>query len=166
MPEINFLLAALTALVPLFLGFVWYHKNVFGKAWMNATGVTEEDGKKMNMMVVFGFTYLFGFLLSISLHMLTIHQFGILGLFQPEMGYTDPEGLIPALQSVLDMASDKFRTFRHGVVHGIIFGITVVLPVLGINALFEGKGWKYILINVGYWTVCIALMGGIICQWA
>jgi hypothetical protein len=31
MPEINFLLAALTALVPLFLGFVWYHKNVLEK---------------------------------------------------------------------------------------------------------------------------------------
>jgi len=41
-----------------------------------------------------------------------------------------------------------------------------VLPVMGVNALFERKGFKYIAINVGFWTVSLALMGGIICQWA
>jgi len=59
-----------------------------------------------------------------------------------------------------------YRTFKHGAFHGILTGVFFVLPVLGTNALFERKGWKYILINAVYWTLTLALMGGIICQCA
>jgi hypothetical protein len=37
--------------------------------------------------------------------------------------------------------------------------------MIDINAQFEGKSWKYILINAGYFTVCFTIMGGIICAW-
>jgi hypothetical protein len=57
------------------------------------------------------------------------------------------------------------RSFGHGALHGAIGAIFFVLPVLGINALFERKGWKYILINVGYWVVTLTIMGAIICGW-
>jgi hypothetical protein len=43
-------------------------------------------------------------------------------------------------------------------------GLFFALPVMGTNALFERKGFKYIAINVGYWTVTLALMGGVICH--
>ena len=33
--------------------------------------------------------------------------------------------------------------------HGSMAGLFIALPVLGVNALFEGKGWKYILVFVG-----------------
>lgn len=166
MPQINFLLAATTALIPLLMGFIWYHKNVFGTAWMKEAGVTEEDGKKMNMPLVFGLTYLFSFFLSIALHFMTIHQFALFSLSLPEMNYTDKGGLLPTINTLAEVAGDKYRTFRHGAVTGFIDGFIVILPILGVNALFEGKGWKYILINTGFWTVCISIMGGIICQWA
>jgi hypothetical protein len=45
-------------------------------------------------------------------------------------------------------------------------GLLLVLPVMGTNALFEGKGFKYIAINCGYWTITLALMGGIICAFS
>jgi hypothetical protein len=45
-------------------------------------------------------------------------------------------------------------------------GLTLALPIIGINALFERRGFKYIAINVGYWVVSMAIMGGIICQFA
>jgi len=166
MPKINFLLAAGTALIPLIIGFLWYHKNVFGNIWIKETGVTAEDGKKMNMPLIFGLTYVFSFFLSIALHFMTIHQFALSSLALPELNFTDPDGLVPALNNLVEMSADKYRTFRHGAVTGIIDGFLVVLPVIGVNALFERKGWKYILINVGFWTVCISIMGGIICQWA
>jgi len=76
----------------------------------------------------------------------------------------------PEVKALFDMLMERFgtefRTFKHGALHGVIAGLFIVLPVLGTNALFERKGWKYILINVGYWTLTLALMGGIICQWA
>ena len=76
----------------------------------------------------------------------------------------------PELQSLINqyeiMSEGKFRTFKHGALHGTMAGIFIALPILGTNALFERKGWKYILINTGYWTVTLAIMGGIICQFA
>jgi hydrogenase maturation factor len=37
---------------------------------------------------------------------------------------------------------------------------------VGINALFERRGGKYILVHVGYWIVTLALIGGVVCQFA
>jgi hypothetical protein len=45
-------------------------------------------------------------------------------------------------------------------------GLFFALPVLGTNALFQHKGFKYIVINVGYWIITLALMGAVICQFA
>ena len=59
----------------------------------------------------------------------------------------------------------EHRSFSHGAFHGVLDSIFFVLPVLGINALLERKGAKYIFINLGYWAVTLALMGGLICAW-
>lgn len=58
-----------------------------------------------------------------------------------------------------------YRTFKHGALHGFMTRLFLALPMIGINAQFEGKSWKYILINAGYFTVCFTIMGGIICAW-
>ena len=60
---------------------------------------------------------------------------------------------------------DRFRTFKHGAFHGILYGVFLILPILGIQAMFEKKSFKYVAINAGYWIVTLALMGGIICEW-
>ena len=39
------------------------------------------------------------------------------------------------------------------------------MPILGIQAMFEKKSFKYVAINAGYWIVTLAIMGGIICEW-
>lgn len=59
--------------------------------------------------------------------------------------------------------TNKFRTFKHGSFHGIIGAIFFALPILGINALFERRGAKYIFLHLGYWVITMALMGGVIC---
>jgi hypothetical protein len=58
-----------------------------------------------------------------------------------------------------------FRTFEHGAFHGVILGVFIALPILMINGLFERKSLKYGFINAGFWIICMALCGGIICQW-
>jgi hypothetical protein len=60
---------------------------------------------------------------------------------------------------------NNFRTFKHGALHGFISAFLMVLPVIGTNALFERKGFKYIAINVGFWIINFTIMGGIICAW-
>lgn len=165
MLKLNFLLAAGTALIPLLLGSIWYNPKVFGKAWMAGAGVTEEDGKKANMPLVFGLTFIYSFMIALSLHFMTIHQFGLQSLLIPENGHPIT-GSMEELKRLMDIYGGSYRTFKHGALHGTITGIFFALPVVAVNGLFERRGWKYILINAGFWTVCCAIMGGIICQFA
>ena len=159
------LTAAIAAFFPLILGFVWYNPKVFGKAWMAGAGITEDSMKGGNMALVFGLTYVFSFFVAFSLLFVTVHQYGLNSLILPQNGHPvdDPTGMG---KQVLEMYKDSYRSFKHGALHGTIVGITFILPIIGINALFERRGWKYILINAGFWIVCCAVMGGIVCQLA
>ena len=164
--EMNWLAIIVAALVPTFVGFIWYNPKVLGTAWMQAAGMTEEKIKGTNMGVIFGVSLVLSVLLALYTQFLTIHQMHVGSILMDEPGFGDPNSEVGAFMAdFMSKYGNNFRTFSHGLVHGILAGIFFVLPVLGTNALFERKGWKYILINVGYWTVTLGLMGGILCGW-
>ncbi len=48
----------LSGIASLVLGFIWYNPNVFGKAWMAETGMTEEKAQQGNMPMIFGISFL------------------------------------------------------------------------------------------------------------
>lgn len=150
------------ALIPTIVGFIWYNPKVFGNAWMKAADMTEEKMKGANMAVIFGVSIFLSVLLAVQVNFLTIHQSHIESLF---VGHESPEATA-YIQSFMENYGQLHRSFTHGLVHGALSGIFFVLPVLGTNALFERKGWKYILVNVGYWLVTLMLMGAVICQFA
>lgn len=158
--EFNFIAIIVAALVPLIVGFIWYNPKVFGNAWMQASGMTEEQIKGGNMAKIFGLSLLFAFLLAFMLPTLVNHQMAAVSLTGG-----DVENALPSFQAFMDDYGDAFRTFKHGVLHGVLAGIFIALPILGTNALFERKSAKYILINSGYWIVTLGIMGGIICGW-
>ncbi len=162
----NMLVTALAALIPLVVGFVWYNPKVFGNAWMKGAGLTEESMKGANMALVFGLTYVFSFFIAFSLNFLTIHQYGLQSLLMEEHGKGAVAGSAEELKRLMDIYGESFRTFAHGAVHGTITAIFFVLPLTGIGALFERRGWKYILINAGYWIVSLAIMGGVVCRFS
>jgi hypothetical protein len=158
--EINFLAILVAALVPLVMGFIWYNPKTFGNAWMRESGLTEESLKGGNMAVIFGLTFVFSFLLAFALQFLTIHQTGALGMVGG-----DPSIALPSYEAFMADYGMAFRTFKHGALHGFLGGILFLFPVMAINALFERKSWKYILINSSYWLICVTIMGGIVCGW-
>ena len=105
-------------------------------------------------------------MLAAFLQFLVIHQGGVFSTIL-ESGSTELQGdALVYFEDFMAKYGDNYRTFKHGALHGALAGIFMVLPVLATQAMFERKTAKYILINVGYWTVTMALMGGIICQWA
>ncbi|MCC6410274.1 MAG: DUF1761 domain-containing protein [Saprospiraceae bacterium] len=162
---INWIAVLCSALVPLVVGFVWYGP-LFGKAWMRATGLTEEQLKGANMAVIFGLTFVFSIMASLALYSVVVHQFHIFSLFVPDPGLEDGSTEAGKLvQQVLALAGDGFRTFKHGAFHGLLFSLFMVLPLIGINGLFERRSWKYIFLHTGYWAVTLMLMGGILCAW-
>ena len=80
---------------------------------------------------------------------------------------TDPNTEMGALYaSIMDHLGNSYRTFKHGALHGFISGVMLAIPIVGVHALFEMRGWKYILICAGYWIISMCLMAGINCAWS
>lgn len=159
--ETNWIAVIGAALVTLPVGFIWYSPKVFGTIWMRESGMTEEKAKGSNMAKVFGLAIIFSFILAFMLPTIVIHQVGAL-----QLTGGDPNAALPSYHAFIADYATHFRTFKHGALHGSILGFMVILPAMAINALFERKSAKYVLINAGYFIVCLAIMGGIICQWA
>jgi len=158
--EINFLALLGAALSTLVVGFVWYNPKVFGTIWMNETGMTEEKAKGANMAMIFGMAVVYAFFIAFILQVITIHQFGALGMVGG-----DPTLAKPSYEAFMADYGDNFRTFKHGAFHGFFSGLFFALPVIGTNALFERRSWKYTLVTGGFWIVCCTIMGAIICGW-
>ena len=57
MQGINWLAIAVAALSSFVLGGLWYSPLLFGKAWMRATGHTQESLKGGNMGLIFGLSF-------------------------------------------------------------------------------------------------------------
>lgn len=66
------------------------------------------------------------------------------------------------LKHFIETYGIEFRTFKHGAFHGFLTGLFISLAFVGVTALFEKRNAKYILIHVGYWTICSCLMGGLL----
>ena len=156
--EINFLALLLAALSTLVVGFIWYNPKVFGTIWMKETGIDPGEGAKPNMIMIFGVSILYAFFIAFVLQFVTIHQFGAMGMIGGDITTAKP-----SYTAFMADYGDAFRTFKHGALHGTITGLFLALPVIGTNALYERRSFKYTLVTGGYWIVCFAVMGGIIC---
>ena len=134
MENINWLSVIISTLMPMIMGFIYYHPKVAGKAWMESIGMTEEKAREANMPLTFGISLVMSFLLTFFL-----------------INFNNGPG-----------QEGQFDTFGHGAFHGAFLGLIVVMPVFVTNGLFEQKGWKNTIINVVYWVITLALMGGIL----
>ncbi|WP_265766956.1 DUF1761 domain-containing protein [Fodinibius salsisoli] len=118
------------------VGWLWYGP-LFGKAWMSAVGVTEEDLEKGNMTKIFGLSFIFEFIMAFNLAMF----------------------LTGSPEAAEQMSAGT------GAFYGFLTGFGWIFFALAVNSLYEDKSWKYIFINGGYWTVSFTVMGLIIGAW-
>ncbi len=140
--DVNFLSVVVAALSTFVMGFIWYNPKIFGTAWMKSIGMTEEKAQQGNMPMIFGLSLVMSFLTAFFLYVW-------INLGGASEGHGTPE----------------FQTFKHGAFHGMFLGILVAMPVLVTNALYEQKSFTNMAINVGYWIVTFAIMGGIVGVW-
>ncbi|WP_369014352.1 DUF1761 domain-containing protein [Flavobacterium anhuiense] len=161
--QINFVALFIAAIVTLVTGFIWYSPKVFGTIWMKENNFTQEELRKGNMLKIFGLTYIFSLMITMTLMSLTIHQSGAVGMVGGPPLIDSAKPSFAAFMADYGMA---YRTFKHGVLHGFMSGLFFAFPLIGINGLFERKSWKYIFIHSGYWILTLTLMGGIICGFA
>ncbi|WP_298903165.1 DUF1761 domain-containing protein [uncultured Psychroserpens sp.] len=135
MDDINWFSMALASITPLCIGFLYYHKNLFGKVWTSTIDISDKTVKKPNRIVTVIVAIVLSFILSFFL--LNFNNSGF-----------NQEG--------------DFDTFAHGAWHGTFIAITTVTPVIVVNGLFGQRHWKHMGINILYWIITLALMGGIL----
>ncbi|MFZ4543107.1 MAG: DUF1761 domain-containing protein [Saprospiraceae bacterium] len=165
----NFIIVFAAGLIPLLTGFLYYNNAFgFGKAWMAEIGLTEEDlMRDFNPLKLFGPAYILGVMIAFALMPIVIHQFGFFSMLNDVEGVNDVNTEVGKMYAFLmENYGQNFRTFKHGALHGTISAIFYVFPILAINALFERRSWKYIFIHLGFWVLTLALMGGVVCQFA
>jgi asparagine N-glycosylation enzyme membrane subunit Stt3 len=153
----------ITGLIPIIVGFIWYSKALFGNAWMKAAGLDEEKMKKANMPVMLLLSYVFGVMIAFPLMFLVIHQMSLFSIVANENMQDKSSEAYQMVSAFMAKYGRNFRTFKHGAFHGTISAVFFAMPVLGISALFERRGAKYIFIHLGFWVITLALMGGILC---
>ncbi|MDZ7878424.1 MAG: DUF1761 domain-containing protein [Saprospiraceae bacterium] len=161
------LIVAASGIIPMLVGFIWYNPSVMGTIWMGESGFNPETAKKTSMVKVLGIGLLFSIMLAISLMPAVIHQMGLTSMLADDPSLKDPNSeLSKTLAMLLDKYGRNYRTFKHGALHGFVTTLFLVLPVIGTNALYEQKSAKYVAVHVGYWAICLTLMGGVICAFA
>lgn len=170
MLDINWFVVIGCSVIPMIIGALWYSQMLFGNVWLKASGVTLAEAQKTNMAKVSILLLIMGALVSMSMLVWTVHQMSVLSIFSGEADTKLLEDKSSALhlyvKDFMDKYGKNFRTFKHGAFHGTLGGLFLALPIIGMSAIFERRGWKYIAIHTGFWIVCFAIIGGIICQWA
>ena len=103
------------------------------------------------MIKILIISYVFSFFIASFLMFVVIHQSGVYSTLAGEPGFNEKAGEgFAFFQDFINTYGDRFRTFGHSALHGVITTIFFVLPILSIVPLFEKKTVKYVTINAGY----------------
>lgn len=144
MPSINWIAVVVAALIPSILGAIYYGP-LFEKQWLSSLGKTKEEMVPSNMGVTYGLAMLMALLASLSIKLTN------------ELTHKDVVNG--------ELVFGSFHTFGHGALHGAMLCITIVVPIIVSLSLFQKSSGKNIILNVIFWIICFALMGGILDAW-
>ncbi len=117
------------------IGFFWYGKPLFGKAWQKLTGLTDEEIRTANMVLLFGLSYLLNFIIALFLSVFV------------EIAMMVGSGAIM------------------GGIFASLVCLGLVATSFGINYLFARKPLKLYFIDAGYLVISFFVMGLIIGAW-
>lgn len=157
----NILILALAALIPFLIAFIWFHPKVFGgDTWSKLVGLTAEQQasgiKPLKLILSIGLNFLIAF----GLFGMAVHQSGVFSIVGGDAGLLKT-GVGAAF---LAEYGQNHLTFGHGFFHGIIASLVFAFPILGYATIFERRTGKYLMVNLGFWIISLALMGGVLAQ--
>lgn len=143
MPEINYWAVLVAGIAAMVIGGIWYGP-LFGKLWMEGMGWDPNDKARMEKMKkAAGPAYAQMFILALVQAFVFAH---VLWAF--------------------DIAvSEKMSALSAGLQGGLWMWLGFVLPVKYGDKLWNGKKFKYVAVDLGYYLVLLMVMGIIISSW-
>ena len=141
--HINWAAMAAAFVAQMVIGYAWFHPSLMGTMWAKANGKSIDELKPKNPGMVYGFTALYTVFFTFFL-MTNV-----------------------TLGAEQDVAPDghSFHTFQHGIAHAVMLTLLVILPVIGTPALHTGRTKNWMVVQMGYWFVRVAVAAGILSLW-
>jgi hypothetical protein len=136
MVHINWLAVLVSGVVVMIFGSLWYSPILFGRIWMKIRGVTEADIQKAKQKNMFG-SYLIAFIGTLLMSYVLAHIIAFAGA----------------------------STFAEGAMGGFWTWLGFIVPVLIGNVLWEDEPVKLYILNIAYYLVVLALIGGVLAAW-
>ncbi|MEM9819630.1 MAG: DUF1761 domain-containing protein [Bacteroidota bacterium] len=161
MEQANWFIIPIAGLLPLILGYIWYHPNVLGTKLAQINGAPIEGKRSIGRVALI---YLFGILLAYVLTLMSIHQVAIYQLFfmDPDLSNSNSEYNL-YINEFMEKYGNRHRSFIHGVVHGTEAGLIFSLALIGITTLLQNEPLKKVWIHIGFCILCCSLMAGLTC---
>ena len=133
---INYSAVLVAAIISMILGIVWYSPALFGRSWMQSAGLSRADVARAKKK---GMTraYVLAFIGSLVMSFVLAHL----------IRYTTATTL-----------TDGFQT-------GFWVWLGFATPLLLGSTLWEGRPWKFYLINSAYYLLSLLVMGGLLALW-
>ncbi len=128
---LNWLAIIVATLSNFLVGGIWYSPLLFGKAWMRENNFSDEDMKKGNTAKIFGFTFLFSFVMAFNLAMFlndskTTASWGAIAGFLAGFGWVS--------MSIFVIGQFERRTTRYLLIHAGYVTISFILMGLILGA--------------------------------
>ena len=133
--DVNYLAVFVSAIVSMILGSLWYSPLLFGNAWMKLSGAKKDMNKAKAKGMIGSYLAMF---IGVLLTAFILAHF---------------------VQYV------TASSFFEGMQAGVWLWLGFIAPVLLGSMLWEGKPFRYYLINVIYHLINLAVMGGILAVW-
>jgi hypothetical protein len=136
MVSVNYLTVLIAGVLHMGVGALWYGP-LFGKPWMALMGISKESMAATGADKKMGQRYFVAFVGAL------ITAFG--------------------LNYIVQVSGDT--TFGAGMECGLLAWLAFVVPVLLTQVLWENKPVKLYILNIGYYLVTFALVGGVLAVW-
>ncbi len=138
LPEINYLAVLISAIAMMVIGSIWYGP-LFGKLWMQGIGIDPNDTVRIEAMKKStGSAYVLMFIGALFTSYVFSYFFGT---------WASGTGWDQAIS---------------GLYYGFLAWLGFALPIVYAKRLWEGKEFKYIAIDLGYYLLSLLVIGVII----
>lgn len=163
-PIINPIAVLIAAFIPTVLGLLWYSPMLFGGTWRRLSGTAEIKTTALKLALFLVVSFAVSFFLSVLLVSNTIHQMGVMGTMAGEVDFGKEGSASTAVfNDFMKIYGDKFRSYPHGALHGAFLSLFGFMPMFGLIAMRERKGWAYFGVHAIFWLICTTAMGAVVC---
>jgi hypothetical protein len=163
MLNFNYIVVIVSTFIPVLFAKIWFSEST--RSFFMLAPLNRKNDSSNKSILFYAIIILLSLFFSISMHFQVIHQFHFKSMFLDEVGFNESQGsAFKAFEYIMDSYGDKFRTYGHGLFHGLLNAIFIVLPILFLFKIEFNFTKKALLYYWLYFALTMMIVGSIICH--